>query len=57
MYIPKGTKITVKALHGGVALGTLATAYEPGDAVDLAEFSSPIPAKSVKAVTITEDRH
>ena len=57
MYLPKGTKVNVKAHHGGVAIGTLAVAYEPGDAVDLVEFSSPIPAKSVKAVTRTEDRY
>ena len=56
MNFPKGTKVTVKAHHGGLALGTLATAYETGGVVDLVEFLSPIPAKSIKDVTRTEDR-
>ncbi len=55
MNIPKGTKVNVKAHHGGIAVGTLASAYKPGGAVNLREFSTGlIPAKAVKAVTRVE---
>ena len=55
VFIPKDTKVSVKAHHGGIAIGVLAQAYEPGREVNLKEFISPIPAKVVKAVTRAED--
>ena len=54
MIIPKGTKVNVKAHHGGIAVGILEVDYESGGDVEFKESTTVIPAKVIKAIAIAE---